>query len=230
MKIRVVIRRQKDAGSKKYLEEYLLDAAPGDSVIQVLEAVNLQTDDPVVWECSCKQNMCGACAMIINGIPRLACSTFIRDICSVKDPVVRLAPLSKFPVVKDLRVDRSALSDDQKKLRVWLDTAAEEDSLDAALQYLSASCMQCGCCLEVCPNYSVTNAFTGAAGMHAVYRVVTQQEHNALSRQRLRDVSRQGLGHCSRSLSCETVCPMHIPHAVILSKLNRLNLRSFFWK
>ena len=57
----------------------------------------------IAWECSCLQKKCGACAMRINGVPRLACDTKIGDL---KSKTVTLEPLKKFPVVRDLIVDR----------------------------------------------------------------------------------------------------------------------------
>ena len=69
--------------------------------------------DPVGWECSCLEKKCGACAMLINGRPALACGVFLKIAASEpskrgfrKRGEVVLEPLSRFPVVRDLMVDR----------------------------------------------------------------------------------------------------------------------------
>ena len=69
--------------------------------------------EPISWECGCMVRKCGACAMRINGVPRLACSVFLN---TLKGTTVTLEPLSKFPLVKDLVVDRSILFENLKKI------------------------------------------------------------------------------------------------------------------
>lgn len=73
--------------------------------------------DCIEWECSCLQKKCGACAMRINGVPRLACDAALKPLS--EKPVV-LEPLKKFPVVADLMVDRQALYDNLKAVKAWL--------------------------------------------------------------------------------------------------------------
>ena len=90
--------------------------------------------------------------MRINGIPRLACSVFLKDV--VRHGKILLEPLSKFPLVKDLIVDRSSMFETLKRMRIWMQE--KEDSSyaqDCNLQYQAGQCLQCGCCLEICPNF-----------------------------------------------------------------------------
>mgnify|MGYP002237783630 CR=1 FL=1 len=94
---------------------------------------------------------CGACAMLINERPRLACSTFLH---TLKGSTITLEPLRKFPLVRDLIIDRSILFENLKKLNLWLESEAYMNPWTHEPRYQSARCLMCGCCLEVCPNFS----------------------------------------------------------------------------
>ena len=76
---------------------------------------------PISCECSCMVRKCGSCAMLMNERPRLACSTFLH---TLKGSTITLEPLSKFPLVRDLIVDRSILFENLKKLNRWLESEA----------------------------------------------------------------------------------------------------------
>ena len=101
----VKIKRQRDFESESYWQSFQYDGPEHVTVSAVLDALNY-TDDlfdidgkpttRIRWECSCMQSMCGGCAMVINGVPALACATFADE---VKGKELVLEPLSKFPVV-----------------------------------------------------------------------------------------------------------------------------------
>ena len=109
----VHIKRQKGPNQKPYWQSFEYNGSLDVTVVTVINTINYTDDiydidnnptERIRWECSCMQGVCGGCAMIINGRPSLACDTFIKDLNS-KELV--LEPLSKFPVVADLIVDRS---------------------------------------------------------------------------------------------------------------------------
>ena len=112
----VKIKRQRNSDSQAYWQSFRYDGPKHVTVSSVLDALNY-TDDlfdidgkpaaRIRWECSCMQAVCGGCAMVINGVPALACATFADE---VKGKERVLEPLSKFPVVADLIVDRSIIN------------------------------------------------------------------------------------------------------------------------
>ena len=101
----VKIKRQDGPNTEAYWQTFRYDGERNTTVSALLDTLN-NTDPlldakgnpakPIHWECSCLQKMCGACAMIINGMPSLACETFLRD---CKGDILTLEPLTKFPVV-----------------------------------------------------------------------------------------------------------------------------------
>jgi len=169
------------------------------------------------WECSCLQKKCGACAMVICGTPGLACDSFLRNY--IRKRTIRLAPLSKFPLIRDLWVDRSILRQDLKELGL----ATKENFVftdrnnDTAFE--SSKCLQCGCCLEVCPNYVPGGKFFGAAGYVSETKFVT-----SLSSEEVKKLKPAYLSHiyggCGKSLACKDICPAGIDMDRLLSKSN----------
>ena len=130
MVYKIRIRRQESQKSDSYWQEFEFDGSKNSSVANVLKELNSRTPlkdnsgnivTPISWECSCMVRKCGACAMLINERPRLACSTFLH---TLKDSTITLEPLSKFPLVRDLIVDRSILFENLKKLNLWLESEA----------------------------------------------------------------------------------------------------------
>ena len=123
----VKIKRQANSESPSFWQSFSYNGPGHVTVSAVLDALNY-TDDlldvegkpapRIRWECSCMQAMCGGCAMIINGVPALACATFADE---VKGEELVLEPLSKFPVVADLIVDRRIIYDNLIQAKAYLE-------------------------------------------------------------------------------------------------------------
>ncbi len=199
------------------IEEFSVEADPDTPVTGLLEKINAELSNPIEWECSCGQNLCGACAMIINGVPNLACSTMLGE----AGPVITLEPLSKFPLIADLRVDRSCMYTTLTDLKLWLEENETAETKDFDLQYAAASCIQCGCCLEVCPNYTGHDAFSGAFAMNAASKIIMQIPAKKRRGELARSIARRTIADCSKSLSCESICPAKIPLSLTIARLNR---------
>src|SRR5208337_5430709 len=117
------IKRQNNPTSKSYWEEFELAWNPGMNVISALMeiAANPVTRDgkattPITYDSCCLEEICGSCAMLINGRAGMACSSLLDHL---KQPIT-LEPLSKFPVVRDLAVDRSVIFENLKKVKAWI--------------------------------------------------------------------------------------------------------------
>ena len=129
----VKIKRQETCDSVPYWQSFTYNGQKHVSVSAILETLNY-TDDlfdidgnqasRIRWECSCMQAMCGGCAMVINGVPSLACAIFADE---VKGEDLVIEPLSKFPVVSDLIVDRSIIYDNLINAKAYLETLAKSN-------------------------------------------------------------------------------------------------------
>lgn len=225
--MRVKVLRQSSPDAEPYWEEFVYDGSRETSVSGLLDYINSHYDDKdvneagyatgrILWECSCLQGACGACAMVINGMPALACDTFLRDLPG--DEVV-LRPLRKFPVVRDLVVDRTSIHDNLRSCNVFIGEYQPNDREDHTHQYEVAKCLKCGLCLEICPNYTNGRTFFGAVFANDCYIV------HARNRKKSRDIKKAYAQHfgnaCSKSLTCMDVCPVSIPTIASMAKLNR---------
>lgn len=221
----VRIKRQRDSGSQSYWQSFKYEGPAHVTVSAVLDALNY-TDDlfdingkpapRIRWECSCMQAVCGGCAMIINGVPALACASFADE---VKGKELVLEPLSKFPVVADLIVDRSIIYENLIRAKVCLDGIAKSDARQHDQQYSVAKCLKCGLCLEVCPNYRLGGDFFGAVLANESYLIASQTTDN--KSQVIKEYKAHFGAGCSKALSCQSVCPMKIETITSIIRMNR---------
>ncbi len=154
--------------------------------------------------------------MVINGTPALACETFVD---AVKGEELILEPLSKFPVVADLIVDRSIIHENLMSAKAYLETVAASSRHQQAQQYSVAKCLKCGLCLEVCPNYHPGGAFFGAVLANESYLIASQSADK--KSQAVKGYKTHFGAGCSKALSCQTVCPMHIETITSIMRMNR---------
>ena len=222
----VRVKRQDNASSESYYQEFEYSGNGRDTVSHILEMINSEDDlrdvtgkaaSKIRWECSCMQKMCGACAMVINGKPALACSEFI-DTDSAD--VLLLEPLSKFPVEADLITDRSCITEHQKEAMLYLGKRRRPDRREHDQQYSAAKCLKCGLCLEVCPNFvGPAGRFYGAVMANEAYLLASSSEDRA------KDIAAEYKKHfargCSKSLACREICPAEIQTLSSIGYMNR---------
>jgi succinate dehydrogenase / fumarate reductase iron-sulfur subunit len=164
----VVILRQDRPDGPSYWERFAVPYEADMNVISALQkiAALAKTADgkavaPVAWDCNCLEEVCGACTMVINGKVRQACTALVDRLLEDDPDKIELRPMTKFPVIRDLMVDRSRMFATLKKIKAWLPVDSYYDMGEAARQsqenqqiaYVLSKCMTCGCCLEACPQY-----------------------------------------------------------------------------
>jgi succinate dehydrogenase / fumarate reductase iron-sulfur subunit len=165
----VRVLRQDAPGETSYWERHRIVYERDMNVISVLQRIAAQAETvegrrvaPVAWDCNCLEEVCGACTMVINGHVRQACSALVDRLLEDNPAEIELRPMSKFPVLRDLVVDRERLFQALKKLDCWIPVDGYYDlgrgpQVSQAVQqdrYPLSECMSCGCCLEACPQYT----------------------------------------------------------------------------
>lgn len=220
------IKRQESRDAESYWQEFSFSGDSSTSAAAVLNELNARDPlvdisgkeaDKISWECGCMMRKCGACAMRINGVPCLACSAFLRNI---KGNTVILEPLSKFPIVKDLAVDRSVVFEKLKETNLWLESEAFMVGYTHEERYQSARCLMCGCCLEVCPNFSVGDDFGGAVLAANSYRILNEEQDAEHRNEIAEKYKKYYFEGCGKSLSCQNVCPAKIPVEELMVRSN----------
>ncbi len=220
------IQRQDTPHTAPYWQEFLYNGTGDDSIATALRTLNehtpLQTKDgrevpPIGWQCSCMVRKCGACAMVINGLPRLACAAFFREF---RKSTITIAPLRKFPVVRDLIVNRTILHTLMKQLNVWRTTESHPSLWTQELHRQSSRCLLCGCCLEICPNFDGQPNFAGALAPVNAFRILDGTSCDHHIQKNMKEYSRLYYESCGHSLSCQDICPAHIPIEELLAHSN----------
>ena len=232
MKYTIEILRQKSPADEPYRQTFVIETElKNATVATALSMLNMQDpmldiegkeSDRIVWECSCLQKKCGACAMVINGRPQLACDARLSE---QKGDKIVVEPLKKFPVVADLTVDRSILFENLKTISAWLVSGTRASESKNDILYQSSLCLQCGCCLEVCPNFSSGGEFFGMASMIPVARLLEEMPDEEKKKLR-KQYSKHIFSGCGKSLSCRNICPAKINIEELMVNSNAVSL----WK
>jgi succinate dehydrogenase iron-sulfur subunit len=165
----VRVLRQDDPDAPSYWERHRVEHVPDMNVTSVLQriAAVAETIDghqvaPVAYDANCLEEVCGSCTMIINGRVRQACSALVDRLLAEQPAEIELQPMSKFPVIRDLCVDRRRLFRALEKVQAWLPVDGYYDLGPGPRQsqeeqqraYPYSQCMSCGCCLDACPQYA----------------------------------------------------------------------------
>ena len=167
--IEVRVLRQDGPGQSSYWERHRVPYEHDMNVISVLQkiaaqarAVDGRAVAPVAWDCNCLEEVCGSCTMLINGRTRMACSALVDRLLEANPDEIELRPLARFPVLRDLFVDRTRLFHGLKKIKGWVPVDGYYHAGPGPRQspeqqqtiYPITECISCACCLEACPQYN----------------------------------------------------------------------------
>ncbi|PYP86341.1 MAG: succinate dehydrogenase iron-sulfur subunit [Blastocatellia bacterium AA13] len=231
--VRLKIKRQDGPDTSARWEEFEVPHRKGENLLTCLMDIqkNPVTADgkpttPVVWESNCLEEVCGACTMVINGRVRQGCTALVDKI----EQPIKVEPMTKFPVVRDLMVDRSRMFESLKKVHAWIDIDGTHDlgpgprvAPDVQqTRYVLSTCMTCGCCLEACPQINPRSQFIGAAALNQV-RLFNEHPSGALHKDvRLEAIMDDGgISDCGNAQNCVQVCPKNIPLTDSIAALYR---------
>lgn len=246
-KITIKIKRQDAPGKSPYWETFAIPYRPNMNIISCLQyiaanpvtAEGKQTTTPV-WDAGCLEEVCGACTMVINGKARQSCSALVDKVSENGEPIT-LEPMTKFPLVRDLWVDRSRLFNDLKRVKAWVPIDGTYDlgagpTIPQELneeRYPLSRCISCGCCLEACPQYTPANKFVGAAVISQARLFNDHPIGEALKNERLQALQGEGgVQECGKAGNCVQVCPKQIPLlesiAAIQRQMTVYTIKKFF--
>ena len=252
--VRIRIRRQDGPGKPTRWEEFDVPYSTGANVISCLQwiAAHPHTSEgtestPVVYDSGCLEEVCGACTMVINGGVRQSCTALVENIIDPSNTIT-LEPMSSFPVIRDLAVDRARLFDALEQVRAWvpidgtydLGAGPMESPGTQLTRYQLSQCMSCGCCLEACPQYNLENdeeawdeAFIGPQAISQARYFNLHETGSILADERVDAISGMGgVADCGNAQNCVKVCPKEIPLTESIAAMGRAvtvrSIRKFF--
>jgi succinate dehydrogenase / fumarate reductase iron-sulfur subunit len=230
------IRRQDGPAKPSRWEQFAVPHRPNMNIISCLQYIaahpvtteGVATTSPV-WDSGCLEEVCGACTMVINGKVRQSCSTLVDKVGVPGEPIT-LEPMSKFPLVRDLFVDRQRIFNDLKRVKAWVPVDGTYDlgegpAISQNLQeerYPLSRCISCGCCMEACPQYTAGNHFVGAAIISQARLFNDHPTGKALKDERLEALMEEGgIADCGKAGNCVEVCPKDIPLLESIASVQR---------
>jgi succinate dehydrogenase / fumarate reductase iron-sulfur subunit len=197
------------------------------SFLEMLDVVNEELtekgEDPIAFDHDCREGICGACSLVINGHPHgpqggtTTCQLHMRQFHDGDTIVIEPFRANAFPLIKDLIVDRGAFdriiqAGGYITVRTGSARDANEqlipkDASDRAMD--AAQCIGCGACVAACPNASAS-LFTAAKVSHLALLPQGQPERQDRVRKMVSQMDAEGFGHCTNHYECEGACPKDI--------------------
>jgi succinate dehydrogenase / fumarate reductase iron-sulfur subunit len=217
--VEIHIRRRANPDSPQYWEQFEIPYRPNLNIISCLMEIQKnpvtkagERTTPPVWQMNCLEQVCGISALIDN----------------LEQPI-KLEPMSKFPNIRDLVVDRSQMFDHLRRVHAWVELdgtydlgpGPRMDQDDVQERYAYSRCMTCGCCLEACPQYEGNN-YIGPQAIAQV-RLFNMHPSGQMNRtERLEGImGEDGITNCGNAQNCVKACPMNIPLTRAIYEENR---------
>jgi len=238
MKLTLRIWRQKNAKAQGHLETYVLDdVTEHASFLEMLDILNekltMEDKEPIAFDHDCREGICGACSLVINGVPHgpmaktTTCQLHLRHFNDGDTITVEPWSAKAFPVIKDLVVDRSAFDRIiQAGGFVSVNTGGTPDAnslpigqLEAETAMDAAACIGCGACVATCKNASAMLFVAAKVGQFA-HLPQGQVERKSRVLKMVKQMDEEGFGSCTNTFDCEAVCPKGISTQFI-AQMNR---------
>lgn len=198
---------------------------PWDEQTSLLDALGYIKDNlthDLAWRWSCRMAICGSCGVMVNGIPKLACKTFLRDY----PDGLRIAPLANFPVERDLVVDMSRFIESLEAIKPYIignprvpaQGANPQTPTQMARYHQFAGCINCGLCYAACPQFGLNPAFIGPAAIALAHRYnLDSRDRGKAERMPLLNGD-NGVWPCTFVGFCSEVCPKHVDPAAAIQQ------------
>jgi succinate dehydrogenase / fumarate reductase iron-sulfur subunit len=224
-----VYRWNPDDGQNPRVDTYFVDMdACGPMVLDVLIKIKNEIDPTLTFRRSCREGICGSCAMNIDGINTLACIYGVDEIAKGKE--IRIYPLPHMPVVKDLIPDLTHFYAQHASIMPWLETKShtpqkewrqsteDREKLDGLYE-----CVMCACCSTSCPSYWWNgDRYLGPAALLHAYRWIIDSRDEATG-ERLDDLHDPfKLYRCHTIMNCAKTCPKGLNPAKAIAEIKKI--------
>ena len=226
-----IYRFDPESGENPRVDTYEVDMAScGPMVLDALIKIKNEIDPTLTFRRSCREGICGSCAMNIDGVNTLACTRATEDVKGT----VKIYPLPHMPVIKDLVPDLTNFYAQYASVKPWLQTRTPAPPDRERLQSKDdqekintpSACILCACCSTSCPSYWWnSDRYLGPAALLAAYRwiVDSRDESTGERLDALEDPFR--LYRCHTIMNCVDVCPKNLNPTKAIGKIKEIMVR-----
>jgi len=175
-----------------------------DNLLTLLFSIKHNQSSSLAFRSGCKSGVCGSCAVLVNGVEKLACKTTIK-------PNDKIEPLKNARVIKDLIVDLSNQTIFLDKSKAYLEKKSDfEISIEDEKKIdISSNCILCNSCFSSCPVYEVNKDFIGPFALARVHRYIDDRKESDI-KSKIDSIQTDGIWDCTLCGNCSMVCPAHI--------------------
>jgi fumarate reductase iron-sulfur subunit len=223
-----VLRYRPEQEDRPAWQGYTVPFSDDLSVLQGLQYIKDELDGTLSFRWSCRMAICGSCGMMVNGVPKLSCKTFLRDY--LPGPV-KIEALAHFPIERDLVVSVGEFVAKLEGIRPWL-IPKEPRALEAG-EYLQtpaelahyeqfSSCINCMLCYSACPQYGLDPRFTGPGVLALLHRYNADSRDGGRAERMSIVNAEEGVWGCTAVGYCSEVCPKQVDPANAVNQ-NKVN-------
>jgi len=209
-------------------QRYEVEVQPTDRILDALVHIRNFLDPTLAFRKSCAHGVCGSDAMRINGKERLACKTLVQDVAEKDDAIVKIAPLSGFPIERDLIVDQSAFFEKYLSVKPFLineEPVKEKERNQSPKEHQAfedaTSCILCCACFSACPILEGNPDFLGPAIVAQASRFLDDSRDKGFEQRLPQLDSPNGVWPCANHFECTRVCPREIKITKRINEIKR---------
>ncbi|HEX6019445.1 MAG TPA: succinate dehydrogenase/fumarate reductase iron-sulfur subunit [Burkholderiaceae bacterium] len=229
-----VLRYRPEQEDAPVWQRYTVPYSDDMSVLQALQHVKDDLDGTLSFRWSCRMAICGSCGMMVDGKPRLACETFVRDL--LPGPV-RIEALAHLPIERDLVVSVDGFVRKLESIKPYLiprqaRTLAQGEHLQSPEQLERieqfASCINCMLCYAACPQFGLNPDFTGPGVLALLHRYNDDSRDGGRAQRMAVLNAEEGVWSCTAVGYCSEVCPKHVDPANAVNQNKVESAKDYF--
>lgn len=221
-----VLRYRPEEDDQPFTQTFSVPYTEDMSILESLQYIKDHLDTTLSFRWSCRMAICGSCGLMVNGVPKLGCKTFLRDYYPAK---ITVEPLANFPIERDLVVVMDDFIEKLEEIKPYIipeenpkcleDGAYKQTPEQMAIYKQYSMCINCGLCYAACPQYALDKKFMGPAILALLARYNRDsRDHGKAERMKIVN-QEEGVWGCTFVGYCSVVCPKDVDPAAAIQQL-----------
>lgn len=215
-----VIRYRPGVDERPWPQAFEIEWTQDMSILDALALIKDDFEPELAYRWSCRMEVCGSCGMVVNGEPKLACSTFVRDYAAVGK--ITVGALDQFPIEKDLIVDADPFIAKLESVKPYIinknpralaDKEYRQTPAELAKFKQYTMCINCMLCYQACPQVGLNADFLGPAATALAHRYNLDNRDTGKAERFKVMNDENGIWPCTFVGYCSEVCPKHVDPA-----------------